>query len=512
MPESSEFHVFLCHNSQDKPEVIKIAQTLKQQGLNPWLDVWELRPGLPWQRELERQIEHINAAAVFVGENGIGPWQEMEIEAYLRRFVNKRSPVIPVLLPNAPQKPELPIFLEGMTWVDFRGSQADPIGQLIWGITGSKLSVKPSSSSQSQQVKLEEEISNLPRETKPYTVSTPVILAPKSPRILPLSVAINRRKLLQLIGWTGAGFGATIIGRSVYQLATQPSFSKFEFETLTVNSKGEEISRSRKQAEYFTEDLGNGVKFQMVAIPGGTFMMGAPATEEGSSDEERPQHQVTIPAFSMGKFPVTQKLWIAVASLPKIERPLRLEPSRFKGDDRPVESITWYEAIEFCQRLSKKTGREYRLPSESEWEYACRAVTSKEASQNLPYPPFYFGETITTDLVNFNGNSTYGNAAKGQFRKETTPVGTFPPNAFGLYDMHGNIMEWCADHWHYSYNGAPTDGSAWLSQYENDYRLLRGGSWDFNPGNCRSASRYSNSPVLDFYDVGLRLVCGVART
>jgi hypothetical protein len=115
-----EFDVFLCHNSQDKPEVTEIALKLEEMGLRPWLDEWALQPGLPWQRELERQIQSIKAAAVFVGGSGIGPWQEMEIEAYLRRFVRKGSPVIQVLLTNAPKEPALPVFLEGNTWVDFR--------------------------------------------------------------------------------------------------------------------------------------------------------------------------------------------------------------------------------------------------------------------------------------------------------------------------------------------------------------------------------------------------------
>ncbi len=135
-----DFDVFLCHNSIDKPAVKKIAEQLKEQGLLPWLDVWELRPGLPWQRALEEQIEHIQAAAVFVGKDGIGPWQQMELEAFLREFVRRGSPVIPVLLEDAPKEPKLPVFLRGMTWVDFRRADAEPLENLIWGITGTRKS------------------------------------------------------------------------------------------------------------------------------------------------------------------------------------------------------------------------------------------------------------------------------------------------------------------------------------------------------------------------------------
>jgi hypothetical protein len=136
----AQFDVFLCHNSVDKPEVIEIAKRLRDKGIKPWLDIWEIRPGLAWQDILENQINDISAAVVFIGSNGLGPWQEMELRAYLRKFVKNRYPVIPVLLASAPKAPELPAFLEGNTWVDFRRFNPDPMDQLIWGITGKRLS------------------------------------------------------------------------------------------------------------------------------------------------------------------------------------------------------------------------------------------------------------------------------------------------------------------------------------------------------------------------------------
>ncbi len=145
MVEPPMFDVFLCHNSKDKPEVKKIARQLQQPGLKPCLDEWELRPGLSWQELLEEQIEQIKSAAVFVGSSGFGPWQEREMRAFLSEFVNRKCPVIPVLLENAPQKPKLPIFLKAMTWVDFRHSEPNPMEQLIWGITGNKPAVSNSS-------------------------------------------------------------------------------------------------------------------------------------------------------------------------------------------------------------------------------------------------------------------------------------------------------------------------------------------------------------------------------
>jgi uncharacterized CHY-type Zn-finger protein len=133
---TGDFDVFLCHHGVDKTPVKKIGEQLKEQGILPWLDEWELRPGIPWQRLLEERIEQIKSAAVFVGKNGIGPWQQLELEAFLREFANRGCPVIPILLPDAPDEPQLPRFLKGMTWVDFRSQDPDPMERLIWGITG----------------------------------------------------------------------------------------------------------------------------------------------------------------------------------------------------------------------------------------------------------------------------------------------------------------------------------------------------------------------------------------
>ncbi|NJR63880.1 MAG: formylglycine-generating enzyme family protein, partial [Cyanobacteria bacterium CRU_2_1] len=183
---------------------------------------------------------------------------------------------------------------------------------------------------------------------------------------------------------------------------------------------------------------------------------------------------------------------------------LERNPSRFKRDKRPVEQVSWHDAVEFCDRLSTHTEREYRLPTEAEWEYACRAGTQT---------PFYFGNTLTTDLANYNGDYTYNDGPKGKNRKETTPVYQFrSANAFGLSDMHGNVDEWCQDHWHSSYEGAPTDGSAWLSKNNNDYRVYRGGSWSYYPRNCRSAYRFYNSPDYTNFSIGFRVVCSAPRT
>lgn len=285
----------------------------------------------------------------------------------------------------------------------------------------------------------------------------------------------------------------------------------FQFDVVTVNAQGQEIKREQRQAQYFSETLGEGITLEMVAVPGGTFTMGSPKTEAESEDSERPQHQVIIQPFYMGKYQVTQAQWKVVAALPQVNRELNPEPSNFKGDERPVEKVSWYDAVEFCDRLTSHTGKKYSLPSEAQWEYACRAGTTT---------PFHFGETITSDLANYDANYTYGAGVKGRYQEETTQAGSFGvANAFGLYDMHGNVWEWCLDDWHSNYQGAPTDSNSWFDDNNNLYQkrgsaVLRGGSWFNNPVNCRSASRndYVRSVrgFISLY-IGFRVVCAFGR-
>ncbi|NET61946.1 MAG: SUMF1/EgtB/PvdO family nonheme iron enzyme [Symploca sp. SIO2E6] len=264
---------------------------------------------------------------------------------------------------------------------------------------------------------------------------------------------------------------------------TQPVFA---FDVVKVNTKGQTIERSRSEAQYFTEDLGQGVSLEMVVIPPGSFQMGSPATEKERYDSESPLHRVTVASFSMGKYPITQTQWQVVAALPPVHQELNPHPSQFKGADLPVEQISWYDAVEFCARVSRETGREYRLPSEAEWEYACRAGTNT---------PFHFGRTITPELANYNS-------------MQTTPVGSLQiVNAFGLSDMHGNVFEWCADYWHENYEGAPTDDSFWLNNHDNNCRVLRGGSWYSYAKYCRSAYRYYRAPDCRYCHFGCRVVC-----
>jgi formylglycine-generating enzyme required for sulfatase activity len=259
------------------------------------------------------------------------------------------------------------------------------------------------------------------------------------------------------------------------------------YETPTLNASGEIIAWTRHTTEQFTEALGDAVSLDMLIIPAGIFHMGSrPRT--GYVDEQ-PQHLVSIKSFLLSKFLITQAQWKTIMR--------QLPPCRFKGDALPAERVSWEDAQTFCERLSNRTGRDYQLPSETQWEYACRAGTSG---------PFSFGETITVEVANFNGEHTFREEPRGFYFHSTTPGGKFPPNAFGLYDMHGNLWEWCADSWSDDYSSSPRDSSSYQNQNGHD-RVARGGSWHEPPELCRSAARmrFLQSDAEEF--MGFRVVC-----
>lgn len=262
----------------------------------------------------------------------------------------------------------------------------------------------------------------------------------------------------------------------------------FSFNLVTTNKRGEIISTTLGYARSFIQDLGNGVNLEMVQIPGGKYLMGS---RDERCDWEFPEHEVILPNFFMSKYPVTQEQYKAITGA---------NPSMFKGDQLPVENVSWNNAVSFCEELAIKTGKSYTLPSETQWEYACRAGTGTA---------FYFGDSINSDLVNYNGNYSYGLVHKQNFRQKTVPVGSLMPNAYGLYDMHGNVYEWCLDDWHSNYNGAPDNQNPWFSRTSR-WKVVRGGSWNTSPQDCRSTSRSLHMADSAYGDIGFRLVLNVS--
>jgi formylglycine-generating enzyme required for sulfatase activity len=326
-------------------------------------------------------------------------------------------------------------------------------------------------------------------------------------------------------------------GRTATFLLRQPRQTQGFREVLRGSPSGDAfferlISEAGDADQFFAQESAlqaQPLALTLLWIPPGRFWMGSPPTEPERRDSESPQHLVQLQGFFMGQTPITQAQWREVASWDPQDgeswgRELKLNPSHFRIDEglisvaslvsgqevstdqRPVEQVSWMDAMEFCNRLSQRTGRHYSLPSEAQWEYACRAGTTT---------PFHFGETISSELANYDGNQSFGEGPRGAYLERTTPVGMFLANAWGLRDMHGNVWEWCLDHWHANYEGAPKDGSAWFDLNTNkanikkdERRVLRGGSWFSFPKRCRSAYRLRHRSGFagNFY-VGFRVTC-----
>ena len=245
-------------------------------------------------------------------------------------------------------------------------------------------------------------------------------------------------------------------------------------------TENQEIPKQNKTNENtIIETLDNGIEIEMVKIEGGSFEMGSPLDEKGRSGNEE-LHIVTVSPFYMGKYEVTQAQWKEIASQPIIKTSLLAHPSAFQKDNLPVDSVSWEEAIEFCARLSKLTGKTYRLPTEAEWEYAARAGSKEAYSGNLE------------DLGWYDKNS----------KEKTHIIGQKLPNAWGLYDMNGNLWEWCSDLYGDYQLGAATNPTGISS---GTGRVRRGGSWFSSAADCRSAKRNTSQPDYHGNILGFRL-------
>lgn len=285
--------------------------------------------------------------------------------------------------------------------------------------------------------------------------------------------------------------------RGGFQAISKPKDEKFGFSMAKINQDFNPVPTLGSSKAYKL-DLGNQVFIEMISIPGGKVKLGT-SDSERSPDEE--PLDVTVKQFYMSRYPITQAQWRKVAKLPTVNRELKDNPSTFGSSsitnvNLPVETISWEEAKEFCDRISEKFAGEYRLPEEKEWEYACRAGTTT---------PFHFGETITPEVANYDCNYFYRSgqdAEPNKYQGKTILVNDIEAaNQFGLEGMHGNVWEWCEDIY------SETHEKALNNTNSEGKRVIRGGAWNSFPQDCRSAKRNSRPQTVRINTIGFRIVC-----
>ncbi len=442
-----KLRIFLCHSSGDKPAVRDLYERLRADGFEPWLDEKDLLPGYDWELEITKAVRNSHVVVVTLSKASIMTAGFRQKEIRFALDIAEEQPegtifIIPVRLEDC----EVPLRLRRSHWVNFFNE--DGYERLVSALR--KRAEELEKKSRGLQTLEEADTSST---AAPDEHAGAVTLESQQEAVRPAPLVLKRYK---------------------------PS-------TALVDAEGNVVSRYKTgKTRYYSEPAGDGVELEMVFVPGGTFTMGSPEDEPGRGDAEGPRHKVIVRSFFLGKYQVTQAQWKAVARLPKVKRNLDPDPSAFKGDDLPVERVSWKDAVEFCARLSMRTGREYRLPAEAEWEYACRAGAAT---------PYSFGHALAKEVANFN--NLYG---------RTLPAGGLDvANKFGLYDMHGNVYEWCGDAWHKNYQGAPGNGSVWEDAEPPAGRVCRGGSWQTNARACRSAHRKLARTSLRHAAVGFRV-------
>ncbi len=524
---SPSFDVFLSHNSKDKPTVIALAERLVAANVKVWLDVWELRPGQPWQEVLEDIIAHTRSAAVLVGKDGLGPWENREMRALLNQFVRRGLPVIPVLLSDCPQQPELPLLLQEFTWVDCRGGKEEEgYHRLVWGITGVRpQSIPAASAGQANEIK-QLEAQQPKQPAKPKIEASEIAgerepTKPSSKRMLPLLVAAGLM--------TAAAIGYHYVTRSeIHSEPNPPTPTPPPSSTITptLESSAEaslwaKIKNSTNPSdfsEYLQQyptgrheesahillDRLNAARPEpvnpvtstiaactdcpvMLPIPGGAFSMGSDDSDKDASSDEKPKHEVKVASFKLGKNEVTKGQYAAFVKDTGYASGTGCDwnnPGFEQDDNHPVVCVSLTDALAYIAWLNGKTHQNFRLPTEAEWEYACRSGGKDQR---------YCGGDNVDDLAWYYGNSG----------SKTQPVGGKDANGLGLFDMSGNAWEWNCSKYEEKYSGGELKC---LSNNDAKYaRAVRGGSWVNDPQSVRSAARYWVDPAYRNGIIGFRL-------
>jgi formylglycine-generating enzyme required for sulfatase activity len=474
--------VFFSYSREDKPlrdKLDKHLRSLKRLGvIKSWHDR-EILAGAEWEEEINHHIQTADIILLLISPDFIDSeyCYDIELPDAMARHEADEAYVVPILLRPVASWTKMPfaklqVYPSGGKPVTQWSDQDNAFVDVTEGI---EKAVNQLLESRRQQEHVLNEWLWRELPLKPEVQSE----LGRLQRLAGLSDADVRIRIDEIAEQRSQAAQAEAQKRQVEGAQRQAELARQERQKL---AEAEQAQREREEQarqaahQSFTIHLPDRTPLEMLAIPGGKFWMGSP--DGVGYDSERPRHEVTIAPFFMSRFPITQEQYQAL---------MCKNPSQSKGEKRPVECVTWHDAIAFCKELAGKESRRFSLPSEAQWEYACRAGTETA---------FYFGETISAEQVNYGTN-----------KSGTTNVGIFPANKFGLHDMHGNVWEWCADYWHENYQGAPTDGSAWITTSKDSTRLLRGGSWFYYPDDCRSACRDHNSPDFQNLNIGFRVVC-----
>jgi formylglycine-generating enzyme required for sulfatase activity len=502
-PPPERDQLFISYSHVDREWVVRlqtmIRPLVRSHGLRLWDDS-QIQPGDKWREEIETALAAAKVALLLVSSDFLA--SEFVTNSELPQLLTAAEeeglrilwvPVRPSLVRRTPISAYQALGDPGRPL-----ARMDPVEQeeaLVEIALATEQALAPRQNSPSAATKTRGDSAGHPRQAAaPRRGSSVLPGADRQAVAADRSGAVQPETALAEVALPSAPAAPAATDSSRLQ--------RFPTSTCLLRQEGGRWSMERRslQVEGYREELGEGVALTMVTIPAGSFLMGSPGNEPERSEDEGPQHEVTLGAFWMAQTPITQAQWRAVAGWQKVGRDLEPDLSNFKGANRPVEQVSWFDALEFCRRLSQRTGQRYGLPSEAQWEYACRAGSTT---------PFHFGATLTPELANYNGNHVYGNGPKGTYREQTIDVASFPANGWGLHDMHGNVLEWCEDHRHESYNFAPGDDQPWLipAAADDELRLLRGGSWGDFPRHCRSAVRFHFRPDDADVDVGFRVVC-----
>lgn len=460
-------HAFICYAVPDRETAQTVCASLERAGILCWMASRDLTPG---REKAEQTLEAIYQSSVAILIFSSNANSSPDVKRELQLVLERGLIVVPFRIENVPLSKSLEYFISVPHWQDAFVPPLQPhLERLAYNVATILNTHTPAAVSPH-------------RKRRPFSFK----------RFLRWVIAVL---LIALLSAAGVAF----IYRTEFP---DIKFQQSDFVSVTLDDHGEIKARFHGKSTSFYEQLGDGVSLEMVKLPADDFWMGSTSVDLGricseyrkaglgqsvceQAKSEMPQGKVNVVAFYMSRYEITQAQWRVMAE----ERPVRIElpatPALFRGDDRPVEQVSWEEAVEFCQRLSRETDHAYRLPSEGEWEYACRASTTTS---------FYTGDTITAEVANFNASLPWGQVSKQEDRKHTIDVGAIGfPNAFGLFDMEGNVSEWCKDAWHPDYREAPSGAKVWDGG-DTRYRVVRGGSYHSPAAFCRSAYR-AYSPV-----------------